>query len=310
MTALFVINRQSARVKKKGSRLLTLAKNSQVKILETDSPLNFKPSFADAIKSGVSHIFIEGGDGTVQTVLTEYFRRLPEGIIPAKFTIVSGGTTNQIAGNIGAKKQTEDHLKKLIKGDGTIHTVPLLDIRVDKSDPHFGLLFSSGAVPMATQYYTDNIRGSGLTGPAAVFATLSAALGRQKEQDKKMLEPSPVKLIVSSARDETRLDEDHLGTLITTLPGFYFGIDPFWAKGQAPIRMTYVRGDQTKLLRLIMSVALKRFEKLDSMEGIESWRADYINLKYKGPLVLDGEPLPTAQNTIEIRASQPVTFVA
>jgi len=176
MAPLFIINPQSTRVKKKGSRLRELAKNHTANVIESLDADSFRDQFAAAIKKGAPHIFIEGGDGTLQNVFTEYFKLLPEGIKPARFTIVPGGTTNQVAGNIGAKKLTAAHFAKLIKGETeTIHTIPLLAVKIDDQPEQHGFLFSSGAVPMATEYYTDHIRGSGLTGTAAVFATVSAA---------------------------------------------------------------------------------------------------------------------------------------
>jgi len=119
-----------------------------------------------------------------------------------------------------------------------------------------------------------------------------------------------VRLVVSGPGEETILDEDHLGTIITTLPGFIFGIDPFWGKGDSPLRMTYVRGDNKNVLSLVFAAALKRFEKLEETDGVESWKAEYIEMKYSGPTVMDGERLEGSTKSIEIRPTRPVVFVA
>ena len=308
---LFVVNQQSSRIQKKGSRLQEIAKTCDAKVIQSDNIESFKSEFNSAIQQGAAHIFIEGGDGTVQNVLTEYFRWLPEKTPPAKFTIIGGGTTNQVAKIIGVKKTHNDYLLDLTQGKHkTVHTLPLLQVRIDDRPAFYGFLFSSGAIPMATDYYMDKIRGNGKTGPSAVYATILAALGKGVDKDNAFISASPVKLLVSTGKEETIIDEDHLGTITTTLPNFILGIDPFWGKGDAPLRMTYVSGANKNLMRLVANAALKRFNKLDGMDGVESWHADYIRYNYAGPIVLDGEKVSSDHKQIEIRPNQAVTFLS
>lgn len=280
-------------------------------LIEADSLADFKERLQIAVKSEPKHIFIEGGDGTAHIVMTEYFRALKSGQRPARFTIVSGGTTNQVAGNIGTKKASAEYLKSLLTLEaGTINTLPLLEIKVDDHAPYFGFLFSSGAIPMATQHYANKLGVNGKTGPGAVYTTILEALGKRTDKKSAFMQPSQVRIIVSSGKEETIINEMHLGTITTTLPGFILGIDPFWGKGDAPLRMTYVRGENTKILGLVLSAALKRFQKLENTDGVESWNTDYIEMEYSGPTVMDGEILPIASKAITIRATQPVNFVA
>ena len=311
MSPLFVINTQSSRIQKKGSRLEGIAQSVKARVIRSDDIGVFKTAFRKAISEGAAHIFIEGGDGSVQTVLTEYFNWLPKDTPPAKFTIIGGGTTNQVAKIIGVKKPTPNYLESLIKGQHkTVHALPLLHISVDAQSPIYGFLFTSGAIPMATDYYMEEVRGSGKTGPSAVYTTILAALGKGVDKDNAFISETPVSLLVSTGKEETIIDENHLGTITTTLPNFILGIDPFWGKGDAPLRMTYVSGANKNLLGLVMNAALKRFGKLDEMDGVESWHADYIRYNYEGPIILDGEQISKSHKQIEIRASQTVTFLS
>lgn len=298
-------------MKRKGSRIKPVAQALGHPLIEADSLEAFKSLLQIAVRSEPQHIFIEGGDGTAHIAMTEYFRALKPGQRPARFTIVSGGTTNQVAGNIGTKKASAEYLRALMTLDsGTVHTLPLLEIKVDDHAPYFGFLFSSGAIPMATQHYSNKLGVDGKTGPGAVYTTILEALGKGTDKKSAFMQASQVRIIVSSGKEETIVNEMHLGTITTTLPGFILGIDPFWGKGDAPLRMTYVRGENTKILGLVLSAALKRFQKLENTDGVESWNTDYIEMEYAGPTVLDGEILPIAKKTITIRATQPVNFVA
>jgi len=311
MRPLFIINQQSTRIRKKGSQLSPLAEKFDALVIETDNPERFSHLVAGAVAQNPDHIFIEGGDGTAQIAMTEYFRHLADGIPPARFTLISGGTTNQIARNIGVKNITKTRLEKILKLDSeAIHDLSLLDVQIDDEDSRFGFLFSSGAIPMATEVFMGKVEEKGKKGPSAVYATILSALGRGSDKSKSLYEASPIHLSVSQKKNQTVIDEQHLGTITTTLPGFILGIDPFWGKGEAPLRTTYVGGENPRVMKLVMRAALKQFAKLEATDGVESWNADHLMMKYNGPTVLDGEPLPRSEQSIEIRPSQPITFVA
>lgn len=311
MIPLFIINRQSSRTRKKGSQLAPLADAVNALVIETADQDRFAHNLSASMSQNPTHIFIEGGDGTAQIVMTEYFRRLKDNQPPARFTLISGGTTNQVAKNIGVKKMTSERLNAILSLESdTVHDLSLLDVRIDNGPATFGFLFSSGAIPMATDVYNGKIAEKGKKGPSAVYATILSAIGRGSNKSGSFVEPSPIKLDVAMKMEHAVIDEDHLGTITTTLPGFILGIDPFWGKGEAPLRTTYVSGNDPKLMRLIMQAAFKQFAKLDATDGVESWNADHIKMQYSGPTVLDGESMPRAKEQIEIRPSQPVTFVA
>lgn len=311
MKPLFIINRQSSRIRKKGSQLAELAQHMDVMIIETDNQEKFVHNLAASLTQAPSHIFIEGGDGTAQLAMTEYFRRRNRDAAPARFTLISGGTTNQVAGNIGIKNINQDRLRNILEMEThTVHDLSLLDVRIDSSKANFGFLFSSGAIPMATNVFMGKVEEKGKKGPAAVYATILSALGKGTEREDSLMNPSPIKMRVNMKKEQAVIDEPHLGTITTTLPGFILGIDPFWGKGEAPLRTTYVGGNNPKIIRLAMQAALKQFSKLDETEGVESWNADHIYMEYDGPTILDGEPMPSSEKSIEIRPSEPVTFVA
>lgn len=311
MRPLFIINRQSSKIRKKGSQLSSLAEPFNAMVIETADQGRFLHNLTASMTREPTHIFIEGGDGTAQIAITEYFNRLEDEQPPARFTLVCGGTTNQVAKNIGVKKMNAERLRAILALETeTVYDLSLLEVTIDNSPARYGFLFSSGAIPMATEVYNGKIEESGKKGPGAVYATILSAIGRGSNKSGSFVEPSPIKLDVAMKKDHAVIDDDHLGTITTTLPGFILGIDPFWGKGEAPLRTTYVSGHNPKLMRLVMQAAFKQFSKLDATDGVESWNAEHIKMEYAGPTVLDGEPMPRAKKQIEIRPSQPVTFVA
>ena len=295
---------------KKGSQLSPLADAVGALVIETADQDQFRHLLKAALEQNPTHIFIEGGDGTAQKVMSEYLQLLSSDQAPARFTLVAGGTTNQVARNIGVQKLNASHIEKILSRDvKSVNLLSMLEIIVDEDEKHHGFLFSTGAIPQATESYLKKVDETGKKSIGAVYTTIVEALGTGTQKENSFMAPSPMKLTVTMNKEQAIVEEDHLGTITTTLPGFILGIDPFWGKGEAPLRMTYVGGQQTRIIRLVVNAALKRFKTLKSTQGVESWNADHILMDYKGPIVLDGEKLTSAQSSLEIRATAPIEFV-
>ena len=146
----FIYNPHSAGVLKRGSFLKKNHQklNGQLHSLEKFSDV--KVIVCKALKNKVSHICIEGGDGTVHGVMTEFLKQSSNLTLPS-FILIPGGNTNQISRNIGIKSTSIKALEKSFKNDNTTN-IPMLSITDDKNNSYYGFLFSSGALPQMTEY--------------------------------------------------------------------------------------------------------------------------------------------------------------
>jgi len=103
MAVLAISNAHARAVSKQGSRiaLSQLPAGSQHHISRNKSDL--VALLKKASHNDINHILIEGGDGTVRTVMTallnSYDAKQP---LPA-ISILPSGTTNQIARNVGRR---------------------------------------------------------------------------------------------------------------------------------------------------------------------------------------------------------------
>jgi len=165
---LFIVNRLSERVAKKGSLLESVAKETAVSCFILDAfealPSAVKQSAIDKI----DHVIIEGGDGTVQGVISAFLQQADIFEFFPKFSIVPGGMTNQVAKNIGLKATTVKALKSALGGDLDALEIPLLNV-IDSDGPSYsGFVFSTGAIPQITRYTTNELhkKGIGLSRPS------------------------------------------------------------------------------------------------------------------------------------------------
>lgn len=302
MTALFVINKLSEGVARKGSVLASVAREDGIDLHELDNFKALPAKVTDAAKSGISHVFIEGGDGSVHGVMTEFLKQKDSFETFPKFSVVAGGMTNQIAKNIGLKSSKPATIRKAMSGQLSENAMPLLKVTSPDHAPYYGFLFSSGAVPLITDYTKSKLHDRGVGGSMAVFGGILRGVSGKRDG---FLYPTDIELDIDGAA----LTENHLGTLITTLSGLILGLDPFWGQQNGPLRMTYVDSEVKGLYRQVIGLWLGNKRKDRSANGMKSWNANCVKYRYDGPVVLDGEPLSFPSGEFEIHATEPVKFV-
>ncbi|MDA8708212.1 diacylglycerol kinase family protein [Hellea sp.] len=296
----FVVNTASAKVAKKGALLPTIADAHNAILRDVGDFSDVDILVKDALAAGAQHIFIEGGDGTVQGVLTEFLRQEKARNLPV-FTLVPGGNTNQVARNIGVHHATVQAIETALS-QSEIVEAPLLRIKDKEGRKYYGFLFSSGALPQVTDYTKVKLHERGLGGSLAVIGGI---LKGATDTDS-ITKPTQVKLNIQ-AENTHKLRGPHLGTIVTTLPGLMLKLDPFWGEGDRPLRVTYVAGEYHKLVRHVASLWLGNKSKDRSEDGMYSWTADGLRYRYTGPCVLDGELLDLTKG-FKIRATRPIRF--
>jgi len=212
---LFIVNRLSERVARKGSVLEPLAKETGTTCFRLD-PFDALPSaVTKAASDGVNHVVIEGGDGTVQGVISAFLYQAEKFETFPSFSIVPGGMTNQVAKNIGLKSAGPKSVKSTLNRSMKAVEMPLLNV-IDSEGPSYaGFLFSTGAIPQITRYTTGELHRKGIGGSAAV---LGGILKGMRGDDDALMQKTPIRM-------EGLYDGSHLGTVVTTLPSLIMGLD-------------------------------------------------------------------------------------
>ena len=297
--ALF-INPHSSRVGRRGSRLAGHASEFGAKVFDL-ALMESLPSQVEAALETSDLIVIEGGDGTVQCVMSEVLRQCGDDHPLPAFAIALGGMTNQVAKVIGMRRVGKSGLRNLSE-DPDVFETPLLRVSADGRPDAFGFLFSTGALPMVTDYTKNELHSRGIGGQAAVVGGLVKALTSERDS---VMPATDCRLEVG----DTVLDGPHLGTVATTLPTITMGLDPFWGKGDRPLRLTYIDGDYQRLLAHVAGVWVGFKDKDRSPDGFHSFNADAARFTYDGPVMLDGEPIALPGTEFTLSTSRPVRIL-
>ncbi|MDG1142323.1 MAG: diacylglycerol kinase family protein [Hellea sp.] len=297
----FIYNPYSAGVLKRGSFLKKNYQrfNAQLHSLEKFSDVEL--IVCKALKNNASHICIEGGDGTIHGVMTEFLKQSPNLTLPS-FMLIPGGNTNQISRNIGIKSTSIKALERSLKIGSTIN-FPMLSITDDKNNSYYGFLFSSGALPQMTEYTKKRFHQRGIGGSAAVLGGMIKGLKKKN----KIVQPTKIKIDIETLKNHT-IDSLHFGSIITTLPSLILKLDPFWGKEEFPLRFTYASSNYKRFFKNVISLWLGKKNKSRKKYGLLSWNAIKIKFYYTGPCMLDGESLKLSDRFI-ISSTKPIKFI-
>jgi len=318
LSPIFIVNTLSQTVLKKGSVLTSLAADYGAKVF-SDDVFNRLPNIIEhCLNVPRPWVIIEGGDGTAQGILTALLKRRDEFDVFPVVTLLPGGMTNQVAKNIGLKKREDIKPlldKNLTAQQSTEHYVPLVRVSSGASPDFYGFLFSTGAIPMITNYTKSKLHQRGIGGSIAVLGGIWRGVTGGNDE---VMHRTPITIDIDIDTDidtDTDTDiggqhisEDHLSTVITTLPSLILGIDPFWGKGAGALRVTMAGESSRRLLPNVLSIWRGNKTKDRSSDGLQSWNAREVRYVYDGPIVLDGEFLELSSGPITVTATKPILF--
>jgi len=286
VSILAISNANAKKVAKRGSSLTKALLPDGSLHHHTTSPEDLHPIFKQT-QAQITHVVIEGGDGTVRTVLSALLNSYDETQELPAISILPRGTTNQIGRNLGIKKAPE--LTAIFKGKYRPIMTPMVKIKSKAFNaPQYGFLFSTGALPHVSRFTQDKINAKGVGGGTAVVGAVLKAV----TSDKAGLMPSVKHRL--KGKSENHLILDHkgaaLGTIMTTLPTLMMGLDPFWGTEDAPLRLTWAepvsgRDENTIVawmaITVTMSISLRYAPKPPPHWMATSWISQDKNLKFQ-----------------------------
>ncbi|MBA4802211.1 MAG: hypothetical protein H2040_10140 [Euryhalocaulis sp.] len=257
------------------------AVNADFRVLESIDQLDAHlQAFADA---GIEILIIDGGDGTVQAVLTWIYGG-DRGWRP-RLAVVPGGMTNLIAHDVGLKGDPGEAAMRLSRGGGELATRAVMRVR-HGAEIHCGMFFSAGAPLSTIELCRRDIHSKGFQASLAVGATLAFVAGRR------MLNPTredeifrPYQIAVTPPDGETDTGPQLLFMAATT-DGLMVGANPFWG-GDGAIKATWAHYPAKRFLRRLPALYRGREPKGDDV--YQSRSGDRFSLRTGEPFILDGE---------------------
>ncbi len=264
------------------------------------------------VRGGLDLLVVNGGDGTVQAVLSALLRG--DGPIPL-LALLPGGTTNAIAADVGLHGGRRRALGRLLDRAARSDLGDCLRqrdvIRVDSGDgrERFGMLFGAAGIARGIRFRRELLPQRWIPdalGNAVALTALACGWsvgGRD------------ARLVFAGDRIGVTIDGRDRGAgrfalvLVTTLDRVVLGARPFWGSGAGSLRYTGIAAPPPALLRHLPALLYGgRQRRLPY--GYQSVNADSITLAMDCPFVLDGEfHEPASGRPLLLGGGNPVRFV-
>lgn len=266
---------------------------------------------------GVGLVVINGGDGTVQAVITSAINDQPFSEMPV-FAILPGGRTNIIAEDLGALNDPVYHLESLMElvsdpsGPGP-ETVSRPFVRLELTPgakPIYGAFFGTATIVRGMEFCRRSIYPLGLPNflahIIAIFWVLLLALSPLKGKNSPMRkEPQTVR-----TSDGTIGPKAYFVFIVTGLDRLLLGIEAgpgeSDGKGLNGINIEY---SAAAILSAIPKI-LSRRPIRRSGSGIEYSKISGMEIETDCPVTLDGEFYHGEPGVpVRIDATEPIEFI-
>jgi diacylglycerol kinase family enzyme len=283
---------------------------------EVQTPQDVASALVEFSSDGVDVLAVDGGDGTVHSVLTTLFHLVPFETLPL-LALLRSGTDNMIARDVGVKGSQREAARKLIawirqnQRAAIIVNRPILRVQIAPDrEPLYGMFFGAGAIHQLIHSFSAKMHSFGLYGELVNGLTLLRSLLGVAFGRRDYITPVRIKVFLNATMQK---EETYMVLFISTLERLFLGIRPFWGKEPAPLRFSAVGGCPHHLLRAVPSLVRGRIGRHGTPEnGYFSHNVDNVQLHLDSGFTIDGEVYePDAQfGPITIRNGGQAAFLS
>jgi len=283
-----------------------LAVHPAVASFEAHTLDGMREAVDELVRSETEVIIVNGGDGTVQAVLTALLGGSTPATLPL-LAVLPGGTANTTARNLGYSRRPFRALQRLLEEAaygrlaGTVDRRPV--VRVDAGGPsQYAMLFGAGAVYHGIDFFRREVESRGVRGQLGAGVAVATFLGHVLSGRGGRLFPP--------LRAEVRIDGEpvdggpYFGMLCSTMDRQVLGISPYWGVGPGSLRFSALSYAPRGLPRAIVPALRGRPSvHLRPDLGYHSVNADEVELRFDSGYTLDGELFALAGAATHARLS-------
>ena len=256
------------------------------------TPEDITAALGEFARQNVNLVAVNGGDGTVQAVLTALFHLRSFETLPL-LTVLQSGTTSMIAGDVGMRGSRAANLRRLFawganrNPESLVVQRPVLQVQIPGEGIRYGMFFGAAGVYEAILYCRSKMHTKGLKGEVGPGLTLFRYLWAMVSKKSDLQTAVPVTVALD---DNPPQHFESTVLLISTLERLLLGFRPFWGRETEPVRYTAVRAHPRHLLRALPSIVRgRRGPCLTEQNGYFSRNARQIRLNLGSGFTLDGQ---------------------
>jgi hypothetical protein len=264
----------------------------------------------------VDLVVVNGGDGTVHSVLTKLCNGGDYQELPA-IGVLATGMTNSIALDVGLAGQPEAALARLldrVDAGGELTRVPrhLLSLSTGGNRPPLhGMFFGTAAFHQAVRMARKEIHPTGARGSMAFAMSLALAIWRalsgKSDRSGPLFGGQDMTIDLDGVRQS---GERYFLVMATTLRRLMLGLMPFWGGGAGQIRYTSIAFPPVRLACALLPLLRGRPRPWMREQGYVSLVVDDIAITTRDPLVIDGEfVVPEPNVPVLLRSNREAVFV-
>lgn len=270
-----------------------LAAHPDARHFEEDSLDGLIGRTVELVSQGAELLIVNGGDGTVQAVLTGLFNMAP-GTPQPLLVVLTGGTTNTTAHCVGYGRGLAPELDGLLRQAesgqlrGTLLPHPVLRADYGASRPMYAMFCGTGGVYHGTHFYRNSVETRGLRGEKGAGFALAIFIGRVLSGKAGALFP-PLHMAVRL--DDRYIPEDrYFGALVSTMDRQFLGLRPYWGQGPGTVHFSSLSYSPRHVSRAVVPILTGRPNQYLRPEfGYRSENAFEVELEIDSGFTLDGE---------------------
>ena len=270
-----------------------LAAYPQVSHREVLTPVDVASALVDFARKEVNTVAVNGGDGTIQAVLTVLCNHQPFETFP-HLAVLRAGTTSMTAGDVGLKGSREQALRRLLSwadgGEGEVAILhrPVLRVQVDPhQDPIYGMFLGAASIYQGIQFFNNRLNRRGFRGEWAPGLTIALFLLALARRGSDYVTPVPISVGFDQRPPERR---DYLLLMVSALERLFLGLRPFWGREEKTLHYTAVEARPQHLLRALPALMRGRRNRYGTPDnGYFSHNVQQVQLTFNGGFTLDGE---------------------
>lgn len=301
MKAALIHNPLGGGNRRSGAQVPDLVRAAGLPVWTITHPDELAAVLPDIARAAPDLLIVNGGDGTVDAVVTA-LRQTTAFAREPMLALLAGGTTNMIARDVGLTGRPDRALRRvlaaLVSGQPgeQIRRAPLI-LRRDSAPDLLGFFVAGGAMPPLLRRVHQRVHQRGFIsrgGEAwALLQTVWRLLFGDVRRDP-VLQPRQLRWSVDARAEES---SPMVLYFLTTLDRLVLGLNP--ARPAPGVRMMVLRHPYHRLVRSV--ARLLRRLPFDTVGGDFIFReGQTLRLHFEGELVLDGEPVPLGGGPVAV----------
>lgn len=273
------------------------------------------PALTDLAADDIELLVVNGGDGTLQAVLTALLEDRPFDDLPL-LAVLPRGLTNMSASDVGLRGKPNQALSRLAdlwRGQNLTQGIATRNVlrleNIPNSPVQRGMFFGAGGISRAIEYCRAKVHPWRIEADWAAGLTLMGVIAswmlRGGRSD--VVNGQTIGVSLDNAQETS---EELLLALATTLDMLVMKSRPFWHQKGEPLRYTAVCYPPEHLLRSARKVLYGGNERDLPARSYTSRGAHSIQLRFDGRFTLDGQMFDaTADEPLVLSAPDRVDFV-